>query len=125
LTRAAPASFVSGDRKKEGVFPLWSVLENVSIGYDGRAVLKRLNLRIDMDDRIALLGANGNGNTTVTSFDAQGVATTPTKSTATLGLQDGKVYEIAVFQAERQANSVAFELTMPAFNTAPSECNPI
>jgi ribose transport system ATP-binding protein len=32
VTRAAPASFVSGDRQKEGVFPLWSVLGNVSIG---------------------------------------------------------------------------------------------
>ena len=32
VTRTAPASFVSGDRQKEGVFPLWSVLGNVSIG---------------------------------------------------------------------------------------------
>ena len=32
VTRAAPASFVSGDRQREGVFPLWSVLANVSIG---------------------------------------------------------------------------------------------
>ncbi|HLX99867.1 MAG TPA: ATP-binding cassette domain-containing protein [Roseiarcus sp.] len=35
VTRAAPASFVSGDRQKEGVFPLWSVLANVSIGRVG------------------------------------------------------------------------------------------
>lgn len=40
-------------------------LENVSVGYgDGPAILKRLNLRIDNDDRIALLGANGNGKST-------------------------------------------------------------
>jgi ribose transport system permease protein/ribose transport system ATP-binding protein len=32
VTRAAPASFVSGDRQKEGIFPLWSVLANISIG---------------------------------------------------------------------------------------------
>ncbi len=37
-------------------------------GYDGRAVLKRLNLRIDMDDRIALLGANGNGKSTLSKI---------------------------------------------------------
>jgi hypothetical protein len=47
----------------------------------------------------------------VTAFDAQGVATTPTKSTATLGLQDGKVYEIAVFQAERQSTGSSYKLT--------------
>ncbi|GHF27677.1 glycosyl transferase family 1 [Kordiimonas sediminis] len=40
-------------------------LENVSVGYDvGHPVLKNLDLRIDMDDRIALLGANGNGKST-------------------------------------------------------------
>jgi ribose transport system ATP-binding protein len=32
VTRLAPASFVSGDRQKEGVFPLWNVLANISIG---------------------------------------------------------------------------------------------
>ena len=32
VTRFAPASFVSGDRQKEGVFPLWSVLANIAIG---------------------------------------------------------------------------------------------
>jgi len=40
-------------------------LENVSVGYEpGKPILKRLNLRIDDDDRIALLGANGNGKST-------------------------------------------------------------
>ncbi len=32
-----------------------------SIGYDGRVVLRGLDLRLDQDVRIALLGANGNG----------------------------------------------------------------
>ncbi len=40
-------------------------LEKVEVGYQpGHPVLKRLNLRIDADDRIALLGANGNGKST-------------------------------------------------------------
>ncbi len=34
-------------------------------GYDGRAVLRGVNLRLDMEDRIALLGANGNGKSTL------------------------------------------------------------
>lgn len=42
------------------------VLESVSAGYDPhRPVLRRLDLRLDPDDRIALLGANGNGKTTL------------------------------------------------------------
>lgn len=41
-------------------------LEGVSVGYEtDRPVLRRLNLRIDPDDRIALLGANGNGKSTL------------------------------------------------------------
>ncbi len=39
--------------------------DGVSVGYDGRAVLAGLNLRIDNDDRIALIGANGNGKSTL------------------------------------------------------------
>jgi len=39
-------------------------LENVRVGYGAQVVLDRLDLRIDPDDRIALLGANGNGKST-------------------------------------------------------------
>ena len=41
-------------------------LDDVSVGYEpDRPVLRRLTLRIDDDDRIALLGANGNGKSTL------------------------------------------------------------
>ena len=44
--------------------PLFSVL-NASVGYDGSPVLSDLSLRLDEDDRVALLGANGNGKSTL------------------------------------------------------------
>ncbi len=44
--------------------PPMLVLENASVGYDGKAVLKGLNLSLQPDDRIGLLGANGNGKST-------------------------------------------------------------
>jgi len=41
-------------------------VDNVSVGYDpAKPVLNRVTLRIDTDDRIALLGANGNGKSTL------------------------------------------------------------
>jgi ATP-binding cassette subfamily F protein 3 len=41
-------------------------LDKVSVGYEpGKPVLRRLSLRIDDDDRIALLGPNGNGKSTL------------------------------------------------------------
>jgi ATP-binding cassette, subfamily F, member 3 len=39
-------------------------LSHAAAGYDGHAVLSDLSLSIDMEDRIALLGANGNGKST-------------------------------------------------------------
>lgn len=39
-------------------------LENVSCGYGDKVVLKDINLSISQDDKIALLGANGNGKST-------------------------------------------------------------
>ncbi|QOZ25563.1 ABC-F family ATP-binding cassette domain-containing protein [Bradyrhizobium sp. CCBAU 51753] len=41
-------------------------VDDVSVGYEpGKAVLNRVTLRLDPDDRIALLGANGNGKSTL------------------------------------------------------------
>ncbi len=44
--------------------PLLS-LENAAVGYNDIAILKQLNLRLDPSDRMALLGRNGNGKTTL------------------------------------------------------------
>ncbi|HEY1125195.1 MAG TPA: ABC-F family ATP-binding cassette domain-containing protein [Sphingobium sp.] len=40
-------------------------LDMAAVGYNETPILTRLNLRIDPDDRIALLGKNGNGKTTL------------------------------------------------------------
>ena len=40
-------------------------LDRATLGYDGKPVLREVSLRIDMEDRIALLGANGNGKSTL------------------------------------------------------------
>jgi ATP-binding cassette subfamily F protein 3 len=45
-------------------------LDRVSVGYDGTPVLRGLNLTVDMDDRIALLGSNGNGKSTLAKLIA-------------------------------------------------------
>ncbi|MEQ8321132.1 MAG: ATP-binding cassette domain-containing protein [Rhodospirillales bacterium] len=46
--------------------PPLMAIQDVSVGYgDAKPVLQHLDLRIDPDDRIALIGANGNGKSTL------------------------------------------------------------
>jgi len=60
----APVTFDFPDPDPPLSPPLFSVL-NASVGYDGTPVLSKLSLRLDEDDRVALLGANGNGKSTL------------------------------------------------------------
>lgn len=55
--------------KPEELSPPIISIEGGSVGYtDGNPVLSRLNLRIDQDDRIALLGKNGQGKSTLSKL---------------------------------------------------------
>ncbi|WP_431299676.1 ABC-F family ATP-binding cassette domain-containing protein [Tabrizicola sp. BL-A-41-H6] len=43
-------------------------MDGAAVGYGGPPVLKKLSLRIDQDDRIALLGRNGEGKSTLSKL---------------------------------------------------------
>lgn len=54
--------------EKQPASPIVAISGGV-VGYEpGKPILKNLNLRIDNDDRIALLGSNGNGKSTFAKF---------------------------------------------------------
>ncbi|MBX4931735.1 ABC-F family ATP-binding cassette domain-containing protein [Rhizobium bangladeshense] len=54
--------------EKQPASPIVAI-QGGSVGYEpGKPILKNLNLRIDNDDRIALLGSNGNGKSTFAKF---------------------------------------------------------
>ena len=52
----------------EELSPPIIAIESASTGYGETTVLSRLNLRIDQDDRIALLGKNGQGKSTLSKM---------------------------------------------------------
>jgi len=49
-------------------------MDMASVGYEDTPILRRVNLRIDPDDRLALLGRNGNGKTTLARLIAAQLA---------------------------------------------------
>ncbi|MDE4134126.1 ATP-binding cassette domain-containing protein [Phaeobacter sp. QD34_3] len=52
----------------EELSPPIIAMEGGSVGYGDKVILSRLNLRIDQDDRIALLGKNGEGKSTLSKL---------------------------------------------------------
>src|SRR3954468_4720783 len=73
LARMAPIAAIAEDPSLSFDFPNPAALkpplvtlDMAAVGYaPGAPVLSRLNLRLDPDDRVALLGRNGNGKTTL------------------------------------------------------------
>jgi ATP-binding cassette subfamily F protein 3 len=87
----------------ETLSPPLIALEGAAVGYDGRAVLKNLDLRIDPDDRIALLGANGNGKSTLAKLLSE-----------RLGLMAGSLRRPPKLKVGYFAQHQAEELTLSA-----------
>ncbi len=55
----------------EELAPPLIVMDDVAVGYEeGKPILTRINMRLDPDERIALLGSNGNGKSTMAKLIA-------------------------------------------------------
>jgi ATP-binding cassette subfamily F protein 3 len=98
---AAPFTFQQP--KAEQATPMIT-LDGVSAGYGDKAILRNINMRIDPDDRIALIGVNGNGKSTFAKLLAGDIA--PMGGT----LRKGKKLEIAHF-AQHQMDKLKPEWT--------------
>lgn len=109
LERMEPIAAVMEDKTVSFNFPNPSPLspplvafDDVVAGYEeGKPILTSLNQRIDMDDRIALLGANGNGKSTFMKMLA-----------GRLTPQDGKVVKSKKLEVGYFAQHQAEELPM-------------
>lgn len=79
-------------------------IEDGIAGYDDKPVLQHLNLRIEPDDRIALLGANGNGKSTLAKILSHRLLLMSGKMTT------GKKMKIAYF-SQHQTEELDVEKT--------------
>jgi ATP-binding cassette subfamily F protein 3 len=72
LERLPPVEALVEDQPVHFAFPAPDALappilslRRASVGYGGPPILRNLDLRLDQEDRVALLGANGNGKSTL------------------------------------------------------------
>ncbi|OYU86361.1 MAG: glycosyl transferase family 1 [Bradyrhizobiaceae bacterium PARB1] len=79
LERMKPVAAIVSDDVREIRFPAPEkmlsppilALDNVAVGYEpGKPILSKVTLRVDTEDRIALLGSNGNGKSTLVKLIA-------------------------------------------------------
>ena len=89
--------------KAEAATPMLT-LDGVSAGYGDKTILRNINMRIDPDDRIALIGVNGNGKSTFAKLLAGDIAPMGGQ------LRKGKKLEIAHF-AQHQMDKLKPEWT--------------
>ncbi|ABD54737.1 ABC-F family ATP-binding cassette domain-containing protein [Jannaschia sp. CCS1] len=73
----------------EELSPPIVAMDNAAVGYTETPVLKRLNLRLDQDDRIALLGRNGQGKSTLSKLLAGKLQTMEGRITSSSKLRIG------------------------------------
>ena len=76
-------------------------LDLAAVGYGDTPVLGRLNLRLDPDDRIALLGRNGNGKTTLARLLAAQLAPMAGAMTASARMRVGYFTQYQVEELDR------------------------
>jgi ATP-binding cassette subfamily F protein 3 len=76
-------------------------LDMAGVGYDKTPILKRLNFRLDPDDRVALLGRNGNGKTTLARLLAAQLAPMEGTMTASGKMKVGYFTQYQVEELDR------------------------
>ncbi|MEI6893992.1 MAG: ABC transporter ATP-binding protein [Colwellia sp.] len=86
-------NITQGDRSGKLVFEA----EDVTIAFDGKVVIENLNLLISRNDRLALIGANGTGKSTLIKLIMEDLPATSGK------MRSGVNLDIAYFDQHREA----------------------
>lgn len=86
-------NITQGDRSGKLVFEA----EDLTIAFDGRTIIEKLNLLITRNDRLALIGANGTGKSTLIKLIMDKLAPTSGK------MRSGVNLDIAYFDQHREA----------------------
>ena len=89
-------NITQGDRSGKLVFEA----EDVTVAFDDKVVIRKLNLLISRNDRLALIGANGTGKSTLIKLIMEKLSATSGK------MRSGVNLDIAYFDQHREALDV-------------------
>ncbi|WP_027135428.1 ABC-F family ATP-binding cassette domain-containing protein [Geminicoccus roseus] len=82
-------------------------MDRAAVGYDSKIILSGLSLRIDPDDRIALIGANGNGKSTFAKLLADRLQPMSGELTRARGLKVGFFAQHQIEDLTPDADAIA------------------
>ncbi len=103
----------------EELRPPLITLDLAAAGYGEAKILQRLNLRIDPDDRIALLGRNGNGKTTLARLLAAQLTPLEGTMTASSRMRVGYFTQYQVEELDRSETPLQhMTIAMPGVSPA-------
>jgi len=74
---------------------------------------------------VTINAATGEVTSSVSDNEPMGVSAMSTATAADFGLEQGSVYKISVFQAERKLIGSSYKLTLSGFEATPSDCTAV
>jgi fibro-slime domain-containing protein len=103
--------------------------DDVWVFLNGRLAVDLGGIHVPSTGSVAINGAAGTVTSTMQDGRGAPVPLLPPinrqATTADFGLEEGNVYKITIFQAERQRDGSSFQLTLAGFEATPSECTAI
>lgn len=99
--------------------------DDVWVFVNGKLAVDLGGSHVPASGSVTINAATGEVVSSVSDNETMGVSQVSTATAADFGLEEGKVYKINVFQAERKLIGSSYKLTLSGFEATPSDCTAV